>query len=378
MGRVPFSKGELSVAIALGGAAFHGRLLRSGRHGQARDERFYIDGSDGGRSFDLSRRSPKSKLLIWLICIGTAADRTMWVSTGGRRCHGEPVVSVATFLPARETHSVRQALSGSDHILPASSWQDLEFLITSEPIDIVLFDPEADGVMNLDAVTDLIRRYPSLPFVAYVALTRPAFRAVAQLSKQGLEDVVLVRLDDNPPVLRELVRRAGCAPLVMEFLQLIRPELDALPPPISRCVEHLFHQPHRFASAQDLALASGSTLSCLYRSFRCARLYSPKRSLIAARVLRGYAYLTQRDFAFSVREAAAKCGYRHTRIFADHTAEVLGSTPSRLRNGNPHPDVLEAVRAWLVSDSVSYAPDSGPYDEISAPFRRIPEQPIRE
>lgn len=207
--------------------------------------------------------------------------------------------------------------------------------------------------MNVDAAARLLQRYPSIPFVAYVPLSRAAVRAIAHLAKRGLEEVVLVDVDDNPTVLRDLVIRAGYTPLITTFLQMIGPELALLPAAISQSVEHLFHQPHRYTSAQDLALASGSTLSALYRSFRSARLCSPKRSLIAARVLRGYVYLT--EAGFSVREAATKTGYRHTRIFADHTAIVFGIRPSQLRQGNPQTQVLDRVRCWLVIDDAATA-----------------------
>jgi hypothetical protein len=254
---------------------------------------------------------------------------------------------VATFLPVRETQNVRLALSGSAQVLSVDSWSVLESTIKSKPISVVVFDPATDGVMNHEAGARLLQRYPSLPFVAYVSLSRAAVRAVMRLTKYGLEEVVLVSIDDTPELLKGVVQRAARAPLICEFLTLMGSELALLPPPISQAVQHLFHQPHQYASAQDVAFASGSTVSCLYRRFHSTRLGSPKRVFVAARVLRGYVYLTD---GFSVRDAGLKSGYRHGRTFAEHTASIFGFGPSRLRRGSSSAQVLQGLHKWLTAE----------------------------
>ena len=80
----------------------------------------------------------------------------------------------------------------------ASSWEELESLIRRKPVSVVVLDPSADGSLNVGAVAGLLKRYPSLPLIAYVTLNAPAFKAIAQLGKLGLEDVVLHRFDDAP------------------------------------------------------------------------------------------------------------------------------------------------------------------------------------
>jgi transcriptional regulator GlxA family with amidase domain len=89
------------------------------------------------------------------------------------------------------------------------------------------------------------------------------------------------------------------------------------------------------------------TLSALYRSFRNARLNSPKSFVIGARVFRGYVYL--RDAGFSIGDVAMKLGYTHQRIFAHHIECVLGDSPSKVRRTVDDEDTLNRIVAWFGS-----------------------------
>jgi AraC-like DNA-binding protein len=254
-------------------------------------------------------------------------------------------VSVAILLPDRQTLQVRQALSDLDEILIAHSWMTLESIIRTKPVSMVLFDPSAGGMMNVASAVRLLQAYPSLPFIAYVLVDGASLHAVAELSKAGLEDVVLVRVDDSLTELREKIERFRTNPLTGEFVTRLRPLLATFPNGIEYAVEHLFKYPERYPGVHELAVRSGVTVSCLYRSFEAASLASPKKFLTAARVLRGYYYLMQPTF--SVKDIALKAGYRKTRVFAQHVAEVFGVGPSSLRTSSQTPDALEPLMKWL-------------------------------
>jgi len=83
-----------------------------------------------------------------------------------------------------------------------------------------------------------------------------------------------------------------------------------------------------YLSAHHLAVTSKVPISRLYRAFQSVDLASPKRVLVAAKLLRGYTYL--RDPGNSVQGVSLKLGYRKSRIFADQAHEVFGLNPSRL------------------------------------------------
>ena len=76
-----------------------------------------------------------------------------------------------------------------------------------------------------------------------------------------------------------------------------------------------------------------------------ARLGSPKRLLIAAKVLRGFGYL--RDPGYSVLDVSIKLGYKTARIFSHHWVSVFGLTPARARNRMTDDDAVALVLRWI-------------------------------
>src|SRR2546423_14721369 len=126
------------------------------------------------------------------------------------------------------------------------SWQELEIFIRRKPVSVVILDPAADGIMNVSAVASLLKRYPSLPLIAYVTLHAPQFNAVAQLGRLGLKEVVLHRFDDAPEGFRERVARLEGNALTHDVLEALRQRLGQLARKLGVTVEDLFEQPHRY------------------------------------------------------------------------------------------------------------------------------------
>jgi AraC-like DNA-binding protein len=83
----------------------------------------------------------------------------------------------------------------------------------------------------------------------------------------------------------------------------------------------------------------------LYRNLDVVGLGSPKRLLVAAKVLRGFGYL--RDPGYSVLDVSIKLGYRSTRIFSQHSVAVFGLTPARVRTRLNDEDAIEKILHWL-------------------------------
>jgi methylphosphotriester-DNA--protein-cysteine methyltransferase len=101
-------------------------------------------------------------------------------------------------------------------------------------------------------------------------------------------------------------------------------------------------------------MGAGIPIVRLYRNLHLANLGSPKKLLIAAKLLRGYGYL--RDPGYSVLDVSVKLGYRSTRIFAQHAVSVFGLTPSRVRTRLPEADAIKKVLDWLRDDALDPAP----------------------
>ena len=269
-------------------------------------------------------------------------------------------MSVAAFLPPRLLTHVKHVFADEPELLIAESWEELDSFIRRKPITVVILDPLASGVMNVEAVGGFLTRYPSLPLIAYVALAPTAFNAVAQLSRLGLQEVLLHRFDDAPERFRERVEQVQANPLSHRVLSAIGQPLSLLPRQLVVTVENMFDQPHRYTSALDLAMEAKIPIVRLYRNLDVANLGSPKRLLIAAKVLRGFGYL--KDPGYSVLDVSIKLGYRSTRIFSQHSVGVFGLTPARVRTRLSDDDAIESVLHWLKT--------SEPEDDERRPGRR--------
>jgi AraC-like DNA-binding protein len=267
-------------------------------------------------------------------------------------------LSVAAFLPSRLLTHVKHVLADEQELFPASSWQELEAIIRRKPISVVVLDPTADGIMNVGAVAGLLKRYPSLPLIAYVTLHAPQFNAVAQLGRLGLKEVVLHHFDDEPEGFRQRVERLEGNALTHAVIEALRDRLTNLPRQLSVTVENLFEHPHRYMSALDLGMEAGISIVSVYRNLDTAQLGSPKRLLIAAKVLRGFGYL--RDPGYSVLDVSIKLGYKAARIFSEHWVNVFGVTPARVRTRITDEAAIESVLRWLgAGDDDSLPEDLG-------------------
>lgn len=272
-------------------------------------------------------------------------------------------MSVAAFLPARLLAHVKHVFAEEPELLIANSWQELESFIRRKPVGVVILDPAADGIMNVGAVAGLLKRYPSLPLIAYVTLHAPQFSAVAQLGRLGLKEVVLHHFDDEPEGFKERVERLEGSALTHELMAALRSRLAQIPRQLSVTIENLFEQPHRYGSAFDIAMEAGIAIVSVYRNIDAARLGSPKRLLIAAKVLRGFGYL--RDPGYSVLDVSIKLGYKTARIFSQHWVSIFGETPARVRTRLTDEAAVAAVLEWLragddgsLEDDPSHPPGS--------------------
>ena len=284
-------------------------------------------------------------------------------------------MSVAAFLPARLLTHVKHVFADEPDLLVANSWQELESFIRRKPVSAVILDPSADGIMNVGEVAGLLKRYPSLPLIAYVTLNAQAFNAVAQLGRMGLEDVVLHHFDDAPERFRERVEQVQGNALTNSVIEALGDRLRQLPRQLSVTIENLFDQPHRYSSALDLAMEAGIAIVSVYRNLDTAQLGSPKRLLVGAKVLRGFGYL--RDPGYSVLDVSVKLGYKTARIFSQHWVSVFGITPARVRTRLSDEEAIESVLRWLRTpgDDSTLAEEPDHPSEINGGRRRRHRRP---
>jgi AraC-like DNA-binding protein len=232
-----------------------------------------------------------------------------------------------------------------DDFCEAFSWEELETLARVQPLNVVVFNPAADGTMDITRACRLIRRFASLPFVAYVPVDAAFVRGIAHMANEGLREVIVYRSDDSPHRFRKTLEEVSVVPEICALLGELDPCFRRMPPSLVEILADVLRQPHKYGSAEDIAAAAGVTLSALYRNFRGAHLTSPKSFVIGARVLRGYLYLS--DSGYSISDVAMKLRYTHPRIFARHTESVLGECPSRVRYVLESRVAVRRILAWL-------------------------------
>ncbi len=252
---------------------------------------------------------------------------------------------VAAFLPNSQTGHVTAALEMHDQLCIADSWDSLEKLIRLEPLSVVVFSPAADGTMDVTRACKLIRSFSSIPFVAYVPLYPSFARAIAHMSNDGMQDLVVVRANDSPARFREILLRVSAIPELSLVVQSLEKWFSRLPQPLTRVLVDALCQPHKYPNAEAIAAAAGMTVSALYRSFRSSRLNSPKSFVVGAHAFRGYLYL--KDVGFAVRDIAAKLGYTHPRIFAHQIESVFGERPSKIRHALEFEDAVQRLVQWF-------------------------------
>jgi AraC-like DNA-binding protein len=252
---------------------------------------------------------------------------------------------VAAFLLRQQTAQVIAAIGVHDELRVAQSWDALESLVRLEPLTAVVLNPAADGTMDASRACRLIRKYASIPFVAYVPLDASYLRAIARMANDGLQDLIVARTDDSPRRLREILERVSALQELATLVDTLQPWLCRLPKSLAQVLIDALSQPHEYACAEDIAAVAGITVSALYRGFRSAGMNSPKSFVVGARVFRGYLYL--RDDGCSVRDVAAKLGYSHPRIFAHQLECVLGERPSSIRHAPDKSGSVDRLVDWF-------------------------------
>lgn len=223
------------------------------------------------------------------------------------------------------------------------SWERVWEVLASEPVTVAVIDPSAENARNAIEYQRIHAAFPSIPIVAYVPLTSGAFRAVAELSRLGLEHVILYSHDDSSEHLLRKIDQVRMSPVAARMVGELRPSLDCLPVALAAVIEEMFNEPHRYPGVLDMAARAKITVAKLYRSCEAAALASPKRLLTAARLLRAHSYLA--DPGHTVRTISIMVGFGHPRVFAAHASEAFGVNPSRLRS---HVSEAQAVNRLLI------------------------------
>jgi len=256
-------------------------------------------------------------------------------------------MTVAALLPPRLFRHLEFVL-GRERPLVAESWEELEALIQASPVSVAIVDPSMDEAGGIGRIQAILIDYPSIQVIAYVSVTATAFRAIAELSRAGLKHVIMYSVDDSPERFMAMLDTVRASPLTLRLLAAFRPSLSKLPISLKRAVEDMFAEPQQYGNAADIAAKANVPIVRLYRALRSAGVASPKKLLVAAKLLRAYGDLG--DPGHSIRRVSMRLGWKYTRVLFDHTFDVFGMSPARVRGQMTDDEVVARLMEWMSTD----------------------------
>jgi len=226
-----------------------------------------------------------------------------------------------------------QGAAGTQHRVHAAlDWAHADAIIRRHPVDVVVVDPhfDASNEPRADRIRVVRQRYRSLPMIVYSVLAAQTLRPLAELGREGLEELVLYGLDDDPHHLRQMLERQPGIVLSQRLLDLLRVPLSGTPEPVAASVERLIRNPAAFRHVPDLAAAAGVPRRSLYRHLERAGLATPREFLAGARLLRAYAFL--REPSYSLAAVANHVRFGDTDAMSKAMKWSAGTTPGRARD----------------------------------------------
>jgi len=231
-------------------------------------------------------------------------------------------------------------------VFEAESWQELVAILVGKRIDVAVIDPGAAGCNQLESTIDLLRGFPGIPVLVYMTASADAPAVIMALNAHHVRHIVLHRYEGSVSTFRDELLRTTSDHLSSRFLGAFSGPFEKLLDCLRMAVREMLDRPHRFQTAGDIALHANVPLHKMHREFELAGIGSPKKMLIAARLLRAHTYLS--TFSRSVKSTAAMLGYRDPYILRRHVEaafRVDSRTFGMLRNRQ----VIDGLNSWMLA-----------------------------
>lgn len=226
-----------------------------------------------------------------------------------------------------------QGAAGTTHnVHVALDWAHADSIIRRQPVDVLVVDPQFGAATEArsDRIRAVRQRYRSLPMIVYSNLAAQTLRPLVELGREGVEQVVLFGLDDDPKHLRQMLERQPGLVLSERLLGHLQRPLSRLPAPIGSAIERLIRNPSVFRGVPDLSAAAGVPRRSLYRHVERAGMVSPRELAAGARLLRAYAFL--REPAYSLEAVAQHLHFTDAESLTKAMKWGVGTTPARARD----------------------------------------------
>ena len=202
-------------------------------------------------------------------------------------------------------------------------------MIRREPIEMAVVDPRLNGTLRTREIERLRMLFPSLPMMAYTALTPESAAALLTLGRAGVRRAIFHRFDDAPDTLQRAIAAELEQSASWQVLSVLAPHLDDLPLGLRRALEAALHDRWEAPTVSTIAAHSRINRRTCERLFERLALPSPRAVLVAARLL--YAHRLLLDPGYTIEDVAVKLGFGKVRTLQQHVRDVFGLTAGELR-----------------------------------------------
>lgn len=226
-----------------------------------------------------------------------------------------------------------QGAAGDRHRVHAAlDWAHADSIIRRQPVDLLVVDPQFDtpAEARSDRIRAVRNRYRSLPMIVYSTLAAQTLRPIVELGRDGMEQLILFGLDDDPQHLRQMLERQPGNVLSEQLLNHLQLPLGRVPVPVASALERLIRNPSVVRGVPDLAAAAGVPRRSLYRHMERAGFVTPREFVSGARLLRGYSFL--REPAYSLEAVADHVRFTDSDALTKAMKWGVGMTPGRARD----------------------------------------------
>lgn len=250
---------------------------------------------------------------------------------------------------------LRGAVGEAHRLHVALDWEHADSIIRRQPVDVLVVDPQFGSTEpKTDSIRTLRRQYRSVPVVVYSVLAAQTLKPLIELGRDGMEQLVLYGVDDDPRHLRRVLERQPGVALAGKLIARLRPRLRTMPADVARAIERVIHTPAAFKGVPDLAAAANVSRRTIYRECERARLASPRELIAGARVLRAYAFLRESDYA--IEDVAEHLRFSSPHHLTKTMRWACGMTTARARDRITPEDFVALLAARLAPDDGTSSP----------------------
>jgi AraC-like DNA-binding protein len=246
---------------------------------------------------------------------------------------------------------IQDALRGYAAVRTCDQQDELLALVTEGLVGVAVVDlRDRTGATTLGMVRTIREGFPSVPVVAYCALTPDSSREILALARAGVNDLILRGVDDVGVALRSVIATAQEHCGAKHVLEAISP---LVPPSVVPFLRYSLEHARQAVTVADAAAALGVHRKTLVDRLATAGLPTPSAMMAWCRLTLAAQMLE--DPARSVEQIALLLDFSSAASLRNMLKRYTGLSPREVRENGGLRCVLHAFRQTLVPPSHSAA-----------------------